>query len=86
MLAVALGLISGLSWGVADFLGGIASRRAAVLTVVALSQTVGLTLALDEGLEVNLLGLVLGIDPMDLAIKLPGLGRIGWRQNESGRT
>lgn len=39
----------------------------------------GLTLALDEGLEVNLLGLVLGIDPMDLAIKLPGLGRIGWR-------
>lgn len=45
MLAVVLGLISGLSWGVADFLGGIASRRAAVLTVVALSQTVGLALA-----------------------------------------
>ncbi len=46
MLTVALGLISGLSWGVADFLGGIASRRAAVLSVVALSQAVGLGLAL----------------------------------------
>lgn len=46
MLAVALGLISGLSWGVADFLGGIASRRAAVLTVVALSQAVGLAISL----------------------------------------
>ena len=46
MLAIALGLISGLSWGVADFMGGLASRRAAVLTVVALSQAVGLVLAL----------------------------------------
>lgn len=46
MLAVALGLISGLSWGVADFMGGIASRRAAVLSVIALSQTVGLAMAL----------------------------------------
>ena len=43
---MALGLVSGLSWGVADFLGGLASRRAAVLSVVALSQGVGLTLAL----------------------------------------
>ncbi len=46
MLAVALGLISGLSWGVADFLGGLASRRAAVLAIVALSQAVGLLVAL----------------------------------------
>lgn len=46
MLAVVLGLASGLSWGVADFLGGLASRRAAALTVVALSQGVGLALAL----------------------------------------
>jgi drug/metabolite transporter (DMT)-like permease len=46
MLAVALGLMSGLSWGVADFFGGIASRRAAVFAVVALSQCVGLVLAL----------------------------------------
>lgn len=46
MLAVALGLVSSLSWGVADFLGGVASRRASALAVVALSQTIGLGLAL----------------------------------------
>lgn len=46
MLAIVLGLLSGLTWGVADFMGGLASRRAAVLTVVALSQSVGLALAL----------------------------------------
>ena len=27
--------------------------------------------------EVNVLGLTFGIDPKDLAIKLPGLGRLG---------
>jgi hypothetical protein len=37
----------------------------------------GVTVALDEGLELNVLGLNLGIDPADLAVKLPGLGRIG---------
>ena len=46
MLVIALGLFSGLSWGLADFMGGLASRRAAVLSVVALSQSVGLALAL----------------------------------------
>jgi drug/metabolite transporter (DMT)-like permease len=46
VLAVALGLVSGLSWGVADFFGGIASRRASAITVVALSQAAGLVLAL----------------------------------------
>lgn len=46
MLAVVLGLASGLSWGVADFLGGLASRRAAALSVVAVSQTAGLAIIL----------------------------------------
>ncbi|HTI34988.1 MAG TPA: DMT family transporter [Miltoncostaea sp.] len=46
MGAVVLGLVSGLSWGVADFLGGLASRRAAALAVVALSQGAGLVVAL----------------------------------------
>ncbi len=31
----------------------------------------------EEGLEINLLGLVFGIDPLRPAIKLPGVGRIG---------
>lgn len=36
----------------------------------------GVLVAVDEGLEVNLLGLTFGVDPMDLAIKLPGLGSL----------
>lgn len=46
MTAIVLGLCSGVSWGMADFLGGLASRRAAALAVVALSQGVGLLIAL----------------------------------------
>lgn len=46
MLAIALGLASGLSWGAADFLGGLASRRASALSVVAVSQSAGLLMAL----------------------------------------
>jgi hypothetical protein len=38
---------------------------------------VGIAVALKEGIELNILGLVFGIDPIDLAIKLPGIGQIG---------
>ena len=38
---------------------------------------IGITMALDEGLELNLLGLVIGLDPKRLAIKLPGVGAVG---------
>ena len=37
----------------------------------------GITLARREGLEVNILGLVFGIDPLAPALKLPGIGRVG---------
>jgi hypothetical protein len=37
----------------------------------------GLTLAKEEGLEINLLGLNFGINPFKLRLKLPGLGIIG---------
>jgi hypothetical protein len=30
-----------------------------------------------EGLEIHLLGLTIGIDPLGLALKLPGVGRLG---------
>jgi hypothetical protein len=37
----------------------------------------GVMAAKEEGLEISVLGLTFGVDPLDLAIKLPGLGRIG---------
>lgn len=41
-MAVLLALAGAASWGVGDFFGGLASRRAHVLTVLALSQLAGL--------------------------------------------
>ena len=41
MLAIALALGASLSWGLGDFLGGLKSRTLHVLTVLAISQTVG---------------------------------------------
>ena len=46
MLAFAISLCSGLSWGVSDFLGGVYSRRMHVLGVLAISQPFGLLVAL----------------------------------------
>jgi hypothetical protein len=37
-----------------------------------------LLVARQEGLEVNLLGLGFGIDPLGPALKLPFIGRIGF--------
>ena len=44
---------------------------------VALNGLAGVTLAASEGLEINLLGLVVGVDVFRPAVKLPGFGRIG---------
>jgi len=44
---------------------------------VSLFGLFGIMLATEEGLEVNVLGLSLGVDPLDLAVKLPGVGRLG---------
>jgi drug/metabolite transporter (DMT)-like permease len=41
-VAALLALGGALCWGVGDFFGGLASRRTAVLTVLALSQAIGL--------------------------------------------
>jgi len=41
----------------------------------SLGGVLGLAVALDEGLEVNLLGLVTGVDVVPPALKLPGVGR-----------
>ena len=47
---------------------------------VSLFGLVGVLAAIEEGLEINLLGLSFGIDPLDLALKLPMAGRIGFRE------
>jgi len=44
VVAVALGLAAGISWGVADFLGGLKSRQLSVLVVLVVSQAVGAVL------------------------------------------
>lgn len=63
-----------------DWLGdGTLAARAPSGTGFQLSLfgVAGLLAAVEEGIEVNLLGLTVGIDPLDFAIKLPGIGRIG---------
>ena len=63
-----------------DYLGqGLRLARAASGTGLVLSAAgiLGLTLAWEEGLEINLLGTAIGIDPNDLAVKLPSLGKVG---------
>ncbi len=62
-----------------DWLGsGIGFARAASGTgfVVSLGGVVGFTLALKEGLEINIAGTGIGLDPADLAIKLPAFGTL----------
>jgi drug/metabolite transporter (DMT)-like permease len=41
-VAAVLALCAAFSWGVGDFLGGLAARRIAVVTVLAISQAIGL--------------------------------------------
>jgi hypothetical protein len=65
-----------------DYLGpGIGFTRAASGTgwVLSLYGFFGVTVALSEGLEINILGTALGIDFDDLAIVLPALGKLGLR-------
>jgi len=44
---------------------------------VSLFGVVGVAAGIEEGLEVNLLGLNFGVDPKSLSIKLPIVGRLG---------
>jgi hypothetical protein len=43
----------------------------------SLYGVVGLLLAVDEGLELNILGLNIGIDAAVSTLKLPAIGRLG---------
>ena len=44
---------------------------------VSIAGLLGVMVAVDEGLEINVLGLTFGIDITRPALKLPGLGRLG---------
>lgn len=37
----------------------------------------GVLVGVEEGLEINIAGLTFGVDPLGLAFKLPGVGRVG---------
>ena len=39
---------------------------------------IGVLAGVEEGVEVNALGLTFGVDPLDLSLKLPLAGRLGW--------
>ncbi len=43
---------------------------------LSVAGAAGVLAAFQEGIEINLLGLTFGIDPLDLAVKLPMAGRI----------
>lgn len=53
MLGIALALASSVAWGISDFLGGLQSRRISALTVLIVSQPVGLVLALSVALAIG---------------------------------
>jgi drug/metabolite transporter (DMT)-like permease len=53
MLGIVLALASSVAWGTSDFLGGLRSRRISALTVLLVSQPVGLALALGVALGVG---------------------------------
>jgi len=73
---VILGLLASLGWGVGDFGGGLASRRAPVLGVLLGSQLASLAVGLPLLL---LLGSEPALQPLDLAISVGGgiLGATG---------
>jgi drug/metabolite transporter (DMT)-like permease len=57
MLGIVLALGSSVAWGIADFLGGQQTRRSGALTVLLLTQPIGLALAL-------IVALAIGADPL----------------------
>lgn len=64
-----------------DFLGAslFAATPSGTGFQVSLAGLLGLAIAREEGFELNLLGLVIGLDPAHLAVKLPGLGTLALR-------
>ncbi len=49
----------------------------------SLNGLFSITLAKDEGLEINLFGVVSGVSPLRLSLKLPGIGELGFNKRSS---
>jgi hypothetical protein len=63
-----------------DYLGlkPVATTPSGTGVQVSMLGAAGVLAGLEEGVEVNVLGLTLGIDPRNAAIKLPLIGRLGF--------
>lgn len=57
------------------FIGTAPSGRGLQVSVLGLA---GIILSPEEGIEVNVLGLGLGVDLLEPALRLPGIGRVGF--------
>jgi hypothetical protein len=51
---------------------------------VSLFGIAGVLVSAAEGVEVNLLGLSVGVDPGELALRLPGIGKVGFNTETPG--
>lgn len=64
-----------------DYLPGgaiVAKTPSATGLQISARGYAGLLIGLEEGIEINLLGLTVGVDFLPPAVKLPGMGRIGF--------
>ena len=67
MVSILLALAASVSWGVSDFLGGLTSRRLSVLSVLLISQSVGLVMVVPAVL-------LSGQAPVDGPARLSAIG------------
>ncbi|KLN60509.1 hypothetical protein WH96_12425 [Kiloniella spongiae] len=63
-----------------NFLADAPSNTGMLLSLYGL---LGVTLAKEEGLEINILGLNVGVDPNNIALRLPGIGKVGFIESSS---
>jgi hypothetical protein len=70
-----------------DYLGVVPVGKTPSGTGVQLSVlgVAGVAAGLEEGLELNVLGLTFGVDPKSLSLKLPMIGRIGFQRPHISR-
>ena len=64
-----------------DYLGNgdmVAATPSGTGYQLSLGGVFGFLAGIEEGLEVTVLGLGIGVDPLDLKLRLPGLGRVGF--------